>query len=92
MFGRKLKVCQVCGSIVDLKKLKLEEIYITRDDVETGFGAGFKASMEPALWHTFDCPVCGCQNRISRRYRKFTPRYRNPQGTDKVTEEGWEDE
>lgn len=58
------KRCANCNSaLIDQK------VYIARDAVPTGLGA--LASNEPILYDAVDCPKCGKQTIVGKRYRFY---------------------
>lgn len=57
--------CKVCGKDFELK---LDNHYISRDNVVEGFVKAIR-SEEENIFDTFDCPYCGCQNIIQERKR-----------------------
>lgn len=52
--------CQICGALFKLNKASR---YLIADD-EAPIMAMF---IEPATYECFDCPKCGCQNRVNER-------------------------
>lgn len=62
---RGMTTCKVCGRDFPLLA---EEHYVSRDVHLTGF-AGLAGGTEPEIWDSFDCPHCGCQNRLQQRNR-----------------------
>lgn len=60
-----MTTCKVCGRDFPLLA---EEHYVSKDVSLTGF-AGLAGGTEPKIWDSFDCPHCGCQNRIQLRNR-----------------------
>lgn len=60
-----MTTCKVCGRDFPLLA---EEHYVSRDVCLTGF-AGLAGGTEPKIWDSFDCPHCGCQNRLQQRNR-----------------------
>lgn len=63
-----LKTCVACGRDFPLI---FEAHYISKDPGKTGLSA-LAGGDEPALYDTFDCPHCGCQNRIQKRNRVYS--------------------
>lgn len=55
--------CKVCGRDFPLIS---EEHYISREDSVSGLTA-IVSHTEPSIWDSFDCPHCGCQNRVQQR-------------------------
>ena len=60
-----MTTCKVCGRDFPLLA---EEHYVSKDVSLTGF-AGLAGGTEPKIWDSFDCPHCGCQNRMQQRNR-----------------------
>lgn len=60
-----MTTCKVCGRDFPLLA---EEHYVSKDVRLTGF-AGLAGGTEPKIWDSFDCPHCGCQNRLQQRNR-----------------------
>ena len=57
--------CENCGTpLIDQK------VYIAREDTATGICGAF-ASTEPKLFDAIDCPKCGMQKILGRRYREL---------------------
>lgn len=56
----KEKKCKVCGHTLDVRK---ENTYVTMvRNMVTG----------AENWDAVDCPYCGCQNLLGRRWMKVT--------------------
>ena len=60
-----MTTCKVCGRDFPLIT---EEHYISKEAGREGIAA-IVGGPFPILWDSFDCPHCGCQNRMNRRYR-----------------------
>lgn len=60
-----LHTCRICGKPFRLNK---EDHYVAREVSKTGFSA-VAGGTEPGLWDAFDCPNCGCQNKMQPRLR-----------------------
>lgn len=58
--------CEVCGREFALMH---EDRYTARDEERGGLAAAFADIPEPIMWDAFDCPYCGCQNRVKERKR-----------------------
>lgn len=58
--------CGICGGIFPVDK---SMHYVSRDENVTGL-ASIKRKEESTLYDSFDCPICGCQNRL--QVRKYT--------------------
>jgi hypothetical protein len=71
--------CRVCGKDFPLFA---ECHYVARDTKSNGALAGL-VSQEPKLYDVFDCPHCGCQNKMGERLHEYTP----DQATATETEE-----
>lgn len=55
--------CENCGTpLIDQK------VYIAREEVATGICGAFQLE-EPKLFDAIDCPKCGRQKLLGRRYR-----------------------
>lgn len=59
--------CTVCGAEFALVH---ERHYIVRDDCAVGLAVALGNTNEPAMYDAFDCPECGCQNRVNTRMRR----------------------
>lgn len=59
--------CKVCNKEFELKK---KDHYIARDIGKSGLAA-LAGGKEEALYDTFDCPHCGCQNVMQERKRSY---------------------
>lgn len=80
-------VCRICNSRF---VVNAAGHYIARDDRETGLTSVIK-SVEEMMYDAFDCPVCGCQNIVQRRFRKVELVEDNAnQGVDNKSEESEE--
>lgn len=62
---RGMTTCKVCGRDFPLIS---EDHYVSKEPGKTGFAA-IAGGSEPILWDSFDCPHCGCQNRMQQRNR-----------------------
>lgn len=62
-----MRICEVCGREFPLMH---EFRYTVRDEERGGLAAAFRDLPEPTLWDAFDCPYCGCQNRVKERKRE----------------------
>ena len=60
--------CKICGT--EFPAIR-ERHYLSRDLTKTGIAAAFGSTDEPALYDTFDCPNCGCQNVAQSRKREY---------------------
>lgn len=60
-----MATCTVCGRNFPLI---IEEHYISKEPGKTGIAA-IAGGTAPMLWDSFDCPHCGCQNRVQQRNR-----------------------
>ena len=60
-----MTTCKVCGRDFPLIA---EEHYISKEAGKVGI-ASLVGGPAPILWDSFDCPHCGCQNRLHMRYR-----------------------
>lgn len=60
-----MRTCSVCNRDF---ALIVEEHYVAREPGRTGLSA-IAGGEEPKLWDAFDCPYCGCQNRVHPRAR-----------------------
>lgn len=60
-----MTTCKVCGRDFPLIA---EEHYISKEAGKEGIAA-VVGGLAPILWDSFDCPHCGCQNRLHMRYR-----------------------
>ena len=60
-----MTTCKICGRDFPLLA---EEHYVSKEPGKTGL-AFFAGGDDPALWDSFDCPHCGCQNRMQKRNR-----------------------
>ena len=57
--------CENCGTpLIDQKA------YIAREEVATGICGAFQSD-EPKLFDEIDCPKCGMQKILGRRYREL---------------------
>ena len=57
------EVCEVCGREFPVT---MEEHYVGREFGRVNPDTG-AVNSAPFLWDCFDCPHCGCQNRIQPR-------------------------
>ena len=62
-----MRTCAICGRDFPLL---IEEQYVATEPNLKGFAA-IAGGTEPTLWDAFDCPHCGCQNRVNPRMRLF---------------------
>lgn len=60
-----MTTCKVCGRDFPLIA---EEHYVSKEPGRQGFAA-VAGGPAPVLWDSFDCPHCGCQNRMQQRNR-----------------------
>ena len=60
-----MTTCKICGRDFPLIA---EEHYISKEASKMGLAA-IAGGTSPLLWDSFDCPHCGCQNRLHLRYR-----------------------
>lgn len=63
---RPFLTCGICGGIFPVDK---SMHYVSRDKNITGL-ASITRKEESTLYDSFDCPICGCQNRLQER--KYT--------------------
>jgi len=61
------QICTVCGNPFTLK---IEELYLVRDTSAGGI-INVIAGEKTLMWDAFDCPACGCQNRVHERLEAF---------------------
>ena len=59
--------CEVCGREFALMH---ENRYTARNSEVSALYATFANVPESTLWDAFDCPYCGCQNRVAERKRE----------------------
>ena len=64
---RGMWTCEVCGREFALMH---EDRYTVREEKRGGLAAAFAYMPEPTMWDAFDCPYCGCQNRVLIRKRE----------------------
>lgn len=64
---RGMTTCVVCGRDFPLI---FESHYVSKDPGKMGLAA-IVGGDEEALYDTFDCPHCGCQNRVQKRNRMY---------------------
>ena len=64
--NRGMKTCEVCGREFALMH---EDRYTVRSEENSGLMAALGKEAEPLMWDAFDCPYCGCQNRVQVRKR-----------------------
>ena len=57
--------CVICGRDFPLIA---EEHYVSREINQKGIATVISGT-ESKLWDSFDCPHCGCQNRVQQRNR-----------------------
>lgn len=60
-----MTTCKVCGRDFPLVA---EDHYVSKEAGKVGIAA-IAGGLAPILWDSFDCPHCGCQNRMHIRYR-----------------------
>lgn len=60
-----MTTCKVCGRDFPLIA---EEHYVSKEADSFGLAA-IAGVVVPTLWDSFDCPHCGCQNRMQQRNR-----------------------
>lgn len=60
-----MTTCKVCGRDFPLIA---EEHYVSKEAGKVGIAA-IAGGLAPILWDSFDCPHCGCQNRLQQRNR-----------------------
>lgn len=60
-----MATCKVCGRNFPLIA---EEHYVSKEAGKVGFAA-IAGGPAPIIWDSFDCPHCGCQNRMQQRNR-----------------------
>lgn len=58
-------ICNVCGIEFPLVR---DAHYVAREVTLTGIST-IAGGKEPQLYDAFDCPHCGCQNIMGRRFR-----------------------
>jgi hypothetical protein len=46
--------------------LDIKELYISKDSLAGGVISSLTGE-KCRMWDTFDCPICGCQNRVQER-------------------------
>lgn len=66
-----IHTCVVCGRDFSLVG-RPSTHYVARDTKTNGALAGL-ANQEPKLYDVFDCPYCGCQNKMGERLREYMP-------------------
>lgn len=64
-FIKGMTTCKVCGRDFPLIA---EDHYVSKEAGKVGFAA-IAGGSAPVLWDSFDCPHCGCQNRMQQRNR-----------------------
>jgi len=65
--NRGMWTCEVCGREFALMH---EDRYTVRDEQRSRLMVSIVGSeAEPTMWDAFDCPYCGCQNRVGVRKR-----------------------
>jgi len=62
--------CSICSHEFQPEK---KQHYVSRDLTRTGMVTVIAATDEPALYDSFDCPVCGCQVIAQNRKRVYIP-------------------
>ena len=60
-----MATCKVCGRDFPLIA---EDHYVSKEAGKIGIAA-IAGGPAPILWDSFDCPHCGCQNRMQQRNR-----------------------
>lgn len=60
--------CEVCGMSIPLD---VREHYVARGDATVGLASALGSRREEKIYDAFDCPKCGCQNIVGRRYRRM---------------------
>lgn len=60
-----MTTCKVCGRDFPLVA---EDHYVSKEAGKVGIAA-IAGGLAPILWDSFDCPHCGCQNRLQQRNR-----------------------
>ena len=60
-----MTTCKVCGRDFPLIA---EDHYVSKEAGKVGFAA-IAGGPALILWDSFDCPHCGCQNRMQQRNR-----------------------
>lgn len=65
-----MSTCKVCGRDFPLMA---EEHYVSRGREKKGLAAALGSQDEAALYDTFDCPHCGCQNIMQTRNWDLCP-------------------
>ncbi len=60
-----MTTCKVCGRDFPLI---VEDHYVSKEPDKQGLAA-LAGGTAPTLWDSFDCPHCGCQNRMQQRNR-----------------------
>lgn len=60
-----MTTCKVCGRDFPLVA---EDHYVSKEAGKVGIAA-IAGGLAPILWDSFDCPHCGCQNRMQQRNR-----------------------
>ena len=68
--------CGVCGREFALMH---ENRYTVRNEERGGLAAAFADIPEPIMWDAFDCPYCGCQNRVHSRKREVENQESEPE-------------
>lgn len=64
--NRGMWTCEVCEREFALMH---ENRYTVRSEENSGLMAALGKEAEPLMWDAFDCPYCGCQNRVQVRKR-----------------------
>lgn len=71
-----IHTCEACGCEF---ALIYEKRYTVRDEMTGGIMAALGSEDEPLMWDAFDCPHCGCQNRVIVRKRTVGERVETPE-------------
>lgn len=58
-------LCSICGTTLDLQK---DKVYLVKEN--NGLAGYFKPG---DIWHATDCPYCGCQNLLVKRFVDYIP-------------------
>lgn len=65
MDNLKVVNCKVCNHPLDLQK---DKGYLVKEN--NGLASYFKPG---DIWHATDCPYCGCQNLLTKRFVDYVP-------------------
>lgn len=65
MDNLKVVNCKVCNHPLDLQK---DKVYLVKEN--NGLAGYFKPG---DIWHATDCPYCGCQNLLTKRFVYYVP-------------------